>query len=222
METPYMNESYAKQESETDQRKRDHIDINLHRDVAHAMSAGLENYRFTHCALPNLNLDQIDTSAYIFGRKLHAPLLISSMTGGTEQAREINIRLADAAQGELANYEALEAKEIRYLIKEVTFLKVITQVTVYDHGKMLGRPARRMDVKDVDLLQRQADRVAAEPEALAERIVFVLRNPGLAADVAARAHEAAAEFIWPYDRPGQLQTLLACAGLAPTPPAPRD
>jgi glycosyltransferase involved in cell wall biosynthesis len=61
-----------------------------------------------------------------------------------------------------------------------------------------------------------------EPEALAERMVFVLRNPGLAADVAARAREAAAEFIWPYERPGQLQTLLACAGLAPTPPAPQD
>ncbi len=61
-----------------------------------------------------------------------------------------------------------------------------------------------------------------EPEALAERIIFVLRNPELAAGVAARAREAVAEFIWPYDRPGQLQTLLACADLAPSPPAPAD
>jgi glycosyltransferase involved in cell wall biosynthesis len=60
-----------------------------------------------------------------------------------------------------------------------------------------------------------------EPEALAERIVFVLRNPGLAAEVAARAHEAAAEFIWPYDRPGHLRTLLDAAGLAVNPPKPR-
>jgi glycosyltransferase involved in cell wall biosynthesis len=61
-----------------------------------------------------------------------------------------------------------------------------------------------------------------DPEGLADRIIFVLHNPDVATEVAARAHEAAAEFIWPYDRPGQLQTLLACAGLAPIPPAPRD
>ncbi len=61
-----------------------------------------------------------------------------------------------------------------------------------------------------------------DPEALAEKIIYVLGNPEAAAEVAARARDAAAEFIWLYDRPGLLQTLLDVAGLPITAPTPRD
>jgi len=61
-----------------------------------------------------------------------------------------------------------------------------------------------------------------DPEALAEKIIYVLRNPDAAAEAAARARDAAAEFTWPYDKPGLLQTLLDVAGLSVTPPIPRD
>jgi isopentenyl-diphosphate Delta-isomerase len=43
-------------------------------------------------------LARIDPSLSLFGKKLAAPILISSMTGGTEEAGEINQRLAEAAQ----------------------------------------------------------------------------------------------------------------------------
>jgi isopentenyl-diphosphate delta-isomerase len=81
-----------------DQRKSDHIKINLEQDVRSALTTGLENYHFVHEALPELDLERIDTSLSLFGRKLAAPILISSMTGGTEEAGEINQRLAEAAQ----------------------------------------------------------------------------------------------------------------------------
>jgi isopentenyl-diphosphate delta-isomerase len=81
-----------------DQRKSDHIKINLERDVRSALTTGLENYRFVHEALPELDLNRIDTSLGLFGKRLAAPLLISSMTGGTEEAGEINQHLAEAAQ----------------------------------------------------------------------------------------------------------------------------
>jgi isopentenyl-diphosphate delta-isomerase len=81
-----------------DQRKADHIKINLEQDVRSALTTGLENYRFTHEALPELDLNRIDTSLSLFGKRLAAPILISSMTGGTEEAGEINQRLAEAAQ----------------------------------------------------------------------------------------------------------------------------
>jgi len=81
-----------------DQRKSDHIKINLEQDVRSALTTGLENYRFIHEALPELDLNRIDTSLSLFGKKLHSPILISSMTGGTEEAGEINQRLAEAAQ----------------------------------------------------------------------------------------------------------------------------
>jgi isopentenyl-diphosphate delta-isomerase len=79
-------------------RKTDHIRINLEEDVQSHISTGLEHYRFTHCALPELNLEDIDLSLSLFGKWLKGPLLISSMTGGTPEAQEINQTLARAAQ----------------------------------------------------------------------------------------------------------------------------
>jgi isopentenyl-diphosphate Delta-isomerase len=81
-----------------DQRKSDHIKINLEQDVRSDLTSGLEKYRFVHEALPELDLNQVDTTLSLFGKRLAAPILISSMTGGTEEAGEINQRLAEAAQ----------------------------------------------------------------------------------------------------------------------------
>ena len=81
------------------QRKADHIRINLEEDVAFpSLTTGLEQYRFVHQALPELNLNEVDTSVEVFGKRLAAPILVSSMTGGTEQARQINRTLAAAAE----------------------------------------------------------------------------------------------------------------------------
>lgn len=81
-----------------DQRKADHIKINLEQDVRSALTTGLENYRFIHEALPELDLNRINTTLNLFGKKLNSPILISSMTGGTSAAETINLRLAEAAQ----------------------------------------------------------------------------------------------------------------------------
>lgn len=79
-------------------RKNDHIRINLENDVSSGLTTGLENYRFTHCSLPELNLEEIELGSNFFLKHLRAPLLISSMTGGTQQAAQINRTLAEAAQ----------------------------------------------------------------------------------------------------------------------------
>ncbi len=79
-------------------RKADHIRINLDENVASRLTSGLERYRFMHQALPEIDAREIDTGLTLFGRRLGAPLLISCMTGGTEQARMINRNLAIAAQ----------------------------------------------------------------------------------------------------------------------------
>jgi isopentenyl-diphosphate delta-isomerase len=62
------------------------------------ITTGLEKYRFVHCSLPEQNGKQIDISTKFLNRDLHAPLLISSMTGGTQRAGIINRRLAEIAQ----------------------------------------------------------------------------------------------------------------------------
>jgi isopentenyl-diphosphate Delta-isomerase len=79
-------------------RKASHIRINLEEDVRSKLTTGLERYRFLHRALPELDLDAVDLGVEIFGKKLRAPLLISSMTGGTPEAAAINLTLAEAAQ----------------------------------------------------------------------------------------------------------------------------
>ena len=84
--------------TQTSSRKADHIRINLDEDVRSGLTSGLERYRFTHQALPELNLEDIDLNSGLFGRELRAPILISSMTGGTEQAGRVNRVLAEAAQ----------------------------------------------------------------------------------------------------------------------------
>ena len=51
-----------------------------------------------HCALPEINLTDVDISVKLWNKKIAIPLLISSMTGGTEKAGDINRVLARAAQ----------------------------------------------------------------------------------------------------------------------------
>ena len=83
----------------TESRKSDHIRINLEQDVQFPnLSTGLERFRFIHQAVPELNLAEIDTSLTLFEKKMGAPLLISSMTGGTDIAQRINENLAQVAQ----------------------------------------------------------------------------------------------------------------------------
>lgn len=85
-------------ESRLPDRKADHIRINLTEDVRSGTTNGLEHYRFIHQALPELDLDAVDLGQTLFNRKVRAPLMISSMTGGTEEAGAINRTLAEAAQ----------------------------------------------------------------------------------------------------------------------------
>lgn len=79
-------------------RKSDHIRISLEENVLSGAFTGLAAFRFEHHALPEIDLDTVDLSLSLFGRQLSAPILISSMTGGTSQAAEINRVLALAAQ----------------------------------------------------------------------------------------------------------------------------
>lgn len=83
----------------TERRKRDHLRIVLEEDVsARGVTTGFERLRLPHRALPELDARAIDMTTTVWGRSLRAPFLISSMTGGTAEAGEINRRLAEAAQ----------------------------------------------------------------------------------------------------------------------------
>ena len=71
-----------------DGRKADHIELCATGDVGfRGKTTLLEHVRLVHDALPELALDEIDTSVTLLGKKLRAPLVIAAMTGGTDAGR---------------------------------------------------------------------------------------------------------------------------------------
>lgn len=83
----------------TSERKTEHIRLCLEEQVnAEGIRTGFEKYVFRHNALPELNFDDISLKTTFLGAPIRTPLLISSMTGGSKLAGEINMRLAEAAE----------------------------------------------------------------------------------------------------------------------------
>lgn len=62
------------------------------------LRTGLDEVRVRARALPGRDLETVDLSVDLWGRRLRAPLLISSMTGGVSEAGPVNRALAEAAQ----------------------------------------------------------------------------------------------------------------------------
>jgi len=88
----------SEKKTPTSSRKAEHIRINLNENVESGLSSGLDYYQFPHQALPEIDLEKIRMDFTLFGKKITAPIFISSMTGGTDQAEKINHNLAAAAQ----------------------------------------------------------------------------------------------------------------------------
>ena len=85
--------------SEIENRKSEHLRVCIEEDVEfQQLTSDLEKYRFTHCCLPELDRSDIELGTTFLGKSLKAPILISSMTGGTELAHLVNTRLATVAQ----------------------------------------------------------------------------------------------------------------------------
>jgi isopentenyl-diphosphate delta-isomerase len=80
-------------------RKGDHIELAATGDVGFERSTTLlECVKLVHQALPELSTSSIDMSLRLFGKRLRAPIVIASMTGGVERAGSINRELAAIAE----------------------------------------------------------------------------------------------------------------------------
>jgi isopentenyl-diphosphate delta-isomerase len=78
-------------------RKAEHIRLALEDRMQLGVNS-FDQYHFGHEALPEIDFDEVDTSVEFLGKRLAAPLLISSMTGGTDMAGQINRNLAAGAE----------------------------------------------------------------------------------------------------------------------------
>ena len=80
-------------------RKTEHIELCLTEQVEGVnKSTGLESVSFIHNALPEIDFNKIDLSTNFFDKQVQTPFLVSSMTGGSSLANEINTHLAEAAE----------------------------------------------------------------------------------------------------------------------------
>ncbi|MDP9002092.1 MAG: type 2 isopentenyl-diphosphate Delta-isomerase [Myxococcota bacterium] len=81
------------------ERKNDHLALCAKEDVGfQKASTLLECVRLVHDALPDLATADIDLSVTLLGKRIRAPLVIASMTGGSEEAGQINRELATIAE----------------------------------------------------------------------------------------------------------------------------
>lgn len=83
---------------EVKQRKIEHVSVALGHDVSAPQRANWGDIQFVHQALPEVNLDEIDTSIEFLGRTLRYPIFVSSLTGGHPDVMNINRNLARAAE----------------------------------------------------------------------------------------------------------------------------
>jgi isopentenyl-diphosphate delta-isomerase len=77
-------------------RKSDHVDICLRDDILCGTN-WWDDVQLIHSAVPEVDLDKVDTTSELFGKVIGAPIVIASMTGGHAHAAEINNNLAAAA-----------------------------------------------------------------------------------------------------------------------------
>lgn len=79
-------------------RKRDHLELALRAQNQTVHLNELDKVELVHEALPDLNFDEIDTRASVFGEILSHPFFVSSMTAGHTNAIELNTRIAQACE----------------------------------------------------------------------------------------------------------------------------
>ncbi|MCB9451758.1 MAG: type 2 isopentenyl-diphosphate Delta-isomerase [Anaerolineaceae bacterium] len=162
----------------TENRKIDHIRINLEKNVQFPrLTTGLEKYRFIHQALPEINLKDINTSVTLFGKRLAVPILISSMTGGTDMAYRINQHLAEAAQAHqiamglgsqraaIENPELAFSYQVRNVAPDILLFANIGAVQLnYRYGVVECQRAVDMIEADALILHFNVLQEAVQPE----------------------------------------------------------
>jgi isopentenyl-diphosphate delta-isomerase len=160
------------------ERKLEHVRINLEEDVeCKRVSTGFERYHLLHQALPGVDLEAIDTSVELLGKRLAAPLIISAMTGGTPEAKAINCRLAEAVhhtgigmglgsqRAAIENASLRDTYRVRHVAPDILLLANLGAVQLnYGYGLDECRQAVDMVGADALVLHFNPLQEALQPE----------------------------------------------------------
>ncbi len=148
--------------NELDDRKRSHLALCASEDVEHHGRTLLDDVHLLHDALPELSIDEIDLATELLGRQLEAPILISGMSGGTQEAGRLNRALAAAAQkfglgmgvgsqrAMLLEPSTTESFRVREVAPDILLLANLGAVQARDVGT--SRVAALVEAIDADAL----------------------------------------------------------------------
>ncbi len=132
--------------TEIGERKNSHLSLCATEDVEHHGATLLDEVRLLHEALPDLSLAEVSLETELFGKSLRAPLVISGMTGGTDEAGRLNRALASAAQklgvamgvgsqrAMLLHPEQTESYRVRDVAPDILLLANLGAVQVRESG----------------------------------------------------------------------------------------
>ena len=129
-------------------RKEEHIRIAEQKEVTSSHNYW-DDITLVHRAIPEIDFDEIKTSVVFLNKKLNYPMIISSMTGGTELAKKINRNLAAAAEkfgigmGLGSMRAAVEKKELEDTFSVINDYKVPMKIANIGAPQLLkqGKPA---------------------------------------------------------------------------------
>jgi isopentenyl-diphosphate delta-isomerase len=150
--------------NKTESRKDEHVKVSLEKDVS-AEYNYWDDIVLIHDALPEINKNEINLTTNLFGKKLGAPLIIASMTGGYSKAKKINENLAIAAEkyqvgmgvgSQRAALEKPELKKTYDVIKNydipIRFANIgASQVALWGPKKSLDNAQKMIDMIDADV-----------------------------------------------------------------------
>lgn len=151
--------------NQIERRKEEHVEIALREDVR-ADHNFWDDVRLYHNALPEMDIDDVDTSMTLLGKELDLPLIISGMTGGYRGGKKINETLAKVAEsyqigmGVGSQRSALENRKLEdtySVIKDFDIpLKIAnigaSQIARWSRKELLENVERMIGMIDADAL----------------------------------------------------------------------
>ncbi len=132
--------------NEFEQRKKDHIRLALSDQTQNLVANSFSKIKLTHNPLPEMKFNDVSLQTHLLNHTFSSPHFIASMTAGHQDSKQINLKLAVAAQEknwlmavgsqrlELTDTNAVnEWKEIRKIAPDAKLVSNIGILEVIQH-----------------------------------------------------------------------------------------
>ncbi len=129
-------------------RKKEHLKLAISKYSRYKeLTTGFENYRFVHCALPEIDFSEVCVESELLGYNLSCPLIINPISGGEETGKALNRDLAIIAARQKV---ALSLGSIRPALENTKTLETYQVVVNYTNDIPLIANIGCLQLKNMD------------------------------------------------------------------------